>query len=70
MDIDDKISIQNYKGKETGLLSVSGFPHSQSGEILDEDIGDPSELIGRNVQFKIEIKKTLDIPKHFIKVEK
>ena len=69
MDYEDKLSIQNYKGKEVGLLSVAGFPYSENGKLLlDEDIDDPSELIGRNVQFQIQIRKTLDIPEHFVKV--
>ena len=65
MDIEDNITIQNYKGKETGLLSVIGTAHGEKGL---EDVEDPSELLGKNVRFQIDIKKLLDIPKRFDKV--
>ena len=69
MDLEDKIAVQSYKGKETGLLSVSAIPFSETGKLLiDDDIEDPQQLIGRKVQFQIKITKALDIPKRFVKV--
>lgn len=67
--MDEKISVQNHKGKETGLLSVTAFPYSDTGKLLvDDDIEDSEEIIGKRVQFEIRITKALDIPPRFVKV--
>ena len=70
MDLDDKISVQDYRGSENGLLSVVALPYSQDGTLLtDEDIEDPKELLLKNIQFMIDLKKLLDVPEKYVKVD-
>uniref|UniRef100_H2YJV4 Kinesin-like protein 6 n=1 Tax=Ciona savignyi TaxID=51511 RepID=H2YJV4_CIOSA len=63
MDMEDNVAIRSYRGNEVGLLSIEAQPCSQDGSpLVDECVEDPTELVGQNLQFKIKVKKALDIP--------
>ncbi|XP_078483346.1 kinesin-like protein KIF28 isoform X2 [Ciona intestinalis] len=63
MDMEDNVAIRGYRGNELGLLSVEAQPCSHDGcPLVDECVEDPDELVGQNLQFKIKVKKALDVP--------
>ncbi|XP_076810506.1 kinesin-like protein KIF28 isoform X2 [Clavelina lepadiformis] len=69
MDTEDNLAIRSFRGTEEGLMSIEALPFSEAGELLvDEYVEEPGELVGKSIQFMINVKKILALPKRYHKV--
>lgn len=72
IELDEMLTITDYKGYERGLLRVLAIPCHPDGAELDEDedafVEDPSELMGKSTSFRLKILSARGLPQQFNKV--
>ncbi|KAI1705792.1 FHA domain-containing protein [Ditylenchus destructor] len=68
VELDEQFPIIDIHGAETGQLSVCLMPCNTAGkEILGEFVENPSELVKKNLAFKIKILSALGLPRRIDK---
>ena len=63
------MAVRSYTGKQAGLLEVAAYPFNANGKLIEEaEIEEPDELVGKDFQFKIELKRISEVSSQFTKV--
>ncbi|ELU00840.1 hypothetical protein CAPTEDRAFT_171489 [Capitella teleta] len=68
VELEENLTITDYKGTEQGLLQVQMHPCTKAGKDIGDDyVDDPSELVGRDYFFKLKVPHARGLPKKFVK---
>merc|ERR1712226_793895 len=68
IELEENLTITDYKGAEQGHLAVSMYPCKADGKDIGDDyVDDPSELVGKQFHFKLKISNARGLPKKFAK---
>lgn len=68
IDVEEQFPIVDLSGQEIGLLTVGLSPCSTSGkELRGEYVENPSQLIGKNIAFKVKIMSAVGLPRRILK---
>nr|XP_006817089.1 PREDICTED: kinesin-like protein KIF28P-like [Saccoglossus kowalevskii] len=71
IELEETLSITDYKGLERGHLSVEGVPCRSNGSEFDESedafVEEPSELEGKSMYFRLKILNARGLPVQFNK---
>ncbi|XP_065896564.1 kinesin-like protein KIF28P isoform X2 [Dysidea avara] len=71
IEFEEKLAITDYKGNEVGHLEVEVLPCNPDGTMISDDddpfVEDPSELVGKSINFLIRIKEAVGLPSKFSK---
>lgn len=70
IEVEETLSITDYKGNDQGRLQVEAYPCDKTGnEDIDDFVEDPKELIGNPLYFKLRIPHARGLPARFAKGE-
>lgn len=64
LDVEESLTVINYKGVELGHLECAILPCKANGDALPEDdfIDEPEEMIGKELNFKMQVKLARGLP--------
>lgn len=66
VDLDDSLNVTNYKGQNLGQTQVAILPLDSKGKpVLDSYVEDPSELMGSDLKFQLNVKAVKGLPRRF-----
>ncbi|XP_062578631.1 kinesin-like protein KIF28P isoform X1 [Saccostrea cucullata] len=64
----EQLDVIDYRGYEVGKVNIELVPCDKSGKEISEDevfVEDPSELIGKDVFFKLKLENAMGLPSKF-----
>ncbi|CAL2037683.1 unnamed protein product [Caenorhabditis brenneri] len=68
IDVEEQFPIVDLSGQEIGLLTVGLSPCSTTGkELRGEYVENPSQLIGKNIAFKVKVISAVGLPRRILK---
>merc|ERR1711881_660607 len=66
VNMDDTLQISDYRGQNVGHCEVDLYPVDGNGKaIMESYVDSPSELLGKPLNFEVNVKNIKGLPKRF-----